>query len=132
MVTHAEIAAELGRVEPVAGDPVHVQWSVWIDRAYRVIRARATRLGVPYASLDEDAVDDVVVYAVVRRATRALDGAESTTDLVSVDDASWNRTRRYQTGMGDMHFLDEWWGYLGLGEPVSGEWSGSIAYSGRR
>ncbi|MDO5500318.1 MAG: hypothetical protein Q4F67_11645, partial [Propionibacteriaceae bacterium] len=108
LVTPSDIAIELGRPSPEQGSPTEAQWARWIDRAYRQIRTRAESLGVTYASLDPDVVGDVVTYAVVRRATRPADGAESTTDQIGVDDGSWNQTRRFPSGLGDILILDEW------------------------
>lgn len=129
-VTPEDIAVELGRTAPTEGTPTFLQWNAWIDRALRTIDRRAVSLGATRAALDPEAVDDVVTYAVVRRATRPVDGAESTTDQVSVDDGSVNQTRRWSAGAGDIHFLDQWWELLGLSEPV-GEWAGSISYARR-
>lgn len=131
-VTPETIAAELGRTAPLANDPTHSQWDRWIDRARRAIERRAETLGVDPDALDQDTIDDVVTYAVVRRIARPVDGAESSTDQVGVDDGSWQHTRRYPTGFGDVQILDEWWDQLGLALPVLQEWSGSIAYGGRR
>ena len=112
-VTPQDIAVELGRTAPL--DPATAQqWQKWIDRAYRMVQRRAGKLGVDYATLDPDVVDDVVTYAVVRRVTRPVDGAESTTDQIGVDVGNWQQTRRYPTGAGDIHFLDAWWDLLGL------------------
>lgn len=130
-VTPEAIAVELGRATPDAGSPTWQQWQGWIDRAIRAIRTRATRLGVDFASLDPDAVNDVVTYAVARRITRPPDGAESTTDQINVDDGTVMQTRRWQAGMGDIFILDQWWDHLGLAEPDIDGWSGSIAYSRR-
>lgn len=113
-VTPAGIAVELGRATPPFESPTFDQWLSWIERAYRAVQRRATECGVPYESLDPFAVDDVVTYAVARRAGRPVDGAESTTDQVQIDDGSLNRTRRYPVGLGDVHFIDTWWDMLGL------------------
>ena len=126
-VTPETIAVELGRTAPEQDSPTYKQWESWIARALRTIHRRADSLGVDPATLDHDAVDDVVTYAVARRTGRPVDGAESTTDQVSVDDGSINQTRRYGVGQGDIHFLEDWWALLGLAEPV-GEWAGSISY----
>lgn len=130
-VTPSDIATELGRPTPASDDPQYRQWEQWIDRAQRAIARRADRLNVSFGSLDPQTVDDVVIYAVVRRHSRPVDGAESTTDQVAVDDGSVNQTRRYGQAQGDIHFLDQWWEDLGLVEAPVTEWSGSIGY-GRR
>lgn len=130
-VTPEDIADELGRPTPSPDTQQWRQWSSWIDRALRAIVRRAEKVGVSYETLDPEAVSDVIIQAVARRATRPVDGAESTTDQVAVDDGSVNQTRRYGTGLGDIHFLDAWWDDLGLTEITSGEWSGSITYGGR-
>ena len=112
-VTPDDIAVELGRATPL-DQTTREQWASWIARAYRKVERRAERMGVDYATLDPDTVDDVVTYAVARRASRPLGGAESVTDQVSVDDGSVNQTRRYASGQGDLYFLDQWWADLGL------------------
>lgn len=128
-VIPSDVAVELGRAASSLTPEQSAQWSSWIDRAYRTIERRALRLGTTTDALDSHAVDDVVIYAVVRRASRPVDGAESTTDQVSVDDGSLNRTRRFAAGAGDINFLDEWWNLLGLAEPLGDGWAGSISYS---
>ncbi len=128
-----DIARELGRpASSVTPEQVN-QWQAWIDRAYRVIAARAARLGTSMPSLDSQIVDDVVTYAVVRRTGRPVDGAESMSEQVSVDDGSLQRTRRWGvSAVGDVFILDEWWALLGLSEPLVDGWSGSIKYTGGR
>lgn len=113
-VTIDMVAIELGRPTPALDSLDASQWATWISRAERAIRSRADRLGVAFESLDVDAVDDVILYAVVRRATRPVDGAESVTETASVDDGSVTDTRRYPTSHGDLYFLDSWWALLGL------------------
>ena len=73
-VTIEMVAIELGRSTPAPDSIDATQWATWIDRAERAIRLRADRLGVAFESLDAEAVDDVILYAVVRRATRPVDG----------------------------------------------------------
>ena len=128
-VTPAYVAVELGRATPDSDSPTLEQWERWIERADRAITRRAESLGIDPGSLDQATVDDVVTFAVVRRITRPIDGAESTTDQVSVDDGSMSRTRRYAASLGDIHFLDEWWADLGLALPDAEHWTGSVAYS---
>lgn len=111
-VTPQDVAIELGRSTPTPEQAE--RWSRWIARADRAIRTRAERMGVDFASLDPLVVDDVVLYAVVRRESRPVDGAESVTDRVTVDDGTVDETRKFPTGQGDMFFLDEWWRLLGL------------------
>lgn len=114
-VTIEMVAIELGRSTPAPDSIDATQWATWIDRAERAIRLRADRLGVAFESLDAEAVDDVILYAVVRRATRPVDGAESVTESVTVDAGTVNDTRRYPAGgQGDLFFLDTWWALLGL------------------
>jgi len=113
-VTIDMVAIELGRPTPASDSIDAAQWATWIDRAERAIRLRADRLGVTFESLDVDAVNDVILYAVVRRATRPVDGAESVTEQVSVDDGSVTDTRKFPVGQGDIYFLDQWWRDLGL------------------
>lgn len=113
-ITVEDVAIELGRPTPTPGSGQAKQWQSWIERAERAIRSRADRLGVAFESLDVGVVDDVILYAVVRRATRPVDGAESVTEQVSVDDGSVTDTRRYPTSHGDIYFLDQWWRNLGL------------------
>ena len=127
-VTPADIAVELGRPTPPDGSDQRLQWQSWIDQSLRAIARRARRLGTTIDALVPDDVDDVVLWAVVRRITRPVDGAESTTDQLQVDDGSVNQTRRYPTGHGDIHILDQWWEMLGLVEPLADGWSGSIPY----
>lgn len=110
-VTPGDIAGELDRT---LSPSLQIQWGGWILQAERAIARRAERMGVDPASLDPGTVDDVVTWAVVRRATRPVDGAESATDQLGVDDGSWNQTRRYGRAQGDIHFLDAWWDDLGL------------------
>ncbi|MDO5534121.1 MAG: hypothetical protein Q4F65_05670 [Propionibacteriaceae bacterium] len=114
-VTIQKIAVELGRTAPVADTPEALQWASWIARAERAITTRAEARGVEMDTLDPDVVDDVITYAVVRRITRPIDGAESTTDQLGTDVGSWQQTRRYSAGAGDIFFLDAWWDLLGLG-----------------
>lgn len=118
-VTIDMVAIELGRPTPAPDSLDAAQWATWIDRAERAIRLRADRLGVAFESLDVDAVNDVILYAVVRRATRPVDGAESATEQVSVDDGSVTDTRKFPVGQGDIYFLDQWWRDLGL-MPMAG------------
>ena len=114
-ITVEDVAIELGRPTPTPGSGQDRQWQSWIERAERAIRLRADRLGVAFESLDVDAVNDVILYAVVRRATRPVDGAESVTESVTVDAGTVNDTRRYPAGgQGDVFFLDSWWALLGL------------------
>lgn len=113
-VTPESIAAELGRTAPAVSDPVYAQWETWIERAMRTVERRAQRCGLTLDAFNANDVDEVVTYIVVRRISRPVDGAESTTDQIGVDDGNWQQTRRYPTGMGDMHVLDEWWDILGL------------------
>lgn len=112
-VTPADIAVELGRTV-LSGSTQWEQWSSWIEQAERAINRRAERLGVDPAKLDPRTVDDVITWAVVRRITRPVDGAQSTLDQIGVDDGSWNHTRSYGQSQGDIHFLDAWWEDLGL------------------
>ena len=115
-VTPSDVAVELGRPTPL--DPATAQqWQKWIDRAYRMVQRRAEKLGVDYATLDQDTLADVITYAIVRRISRPVDGAESTTDQIGVDVGNWQQTRRYSRGEGDIFFLDSWWADLGLGGP---------------
>lgn len=107
-VTPADIAVELGRTAPVS--PTLEQWQSWIDRTYRAIQRRAERLGVDYLTIDPDAVDDVVLLAVVAHARRPDDATQVTK---AVDDGSVTRT--YKSGSGRVVILDEWWADLGLG-----------------
>lgn len=74
-------------------------------------------------------MDDVVTYAVALRAGRPIDGATSVSEQVSVDDGSAQESRRYGETYGDLFFLDRWWALLGLSVPVTGGWSGSMAYT---
>ena len=105
-VTIEMVAIELGRSTPAPDSIDATQWATWIDRAERAIRLRADRLGVAFESLDAEAVDDVILYAVVRRATRPVDGAESVTESVTVDAGTVNDTRRYPAGgQGDLFSL---------------------------
>lgn len=128
-VTAQKVAVELGRPTPPAESDQRMQWDSWIGQAERAIRRRATRLGTTIEALPVEDVEDVVLWAVVRRISRPADGAESTTDQVQVDDGSVNKTRRYGAGHGDIHILDQWWEILGLVEPLADGWSGSIAYA---
>lgn len=129
-VTPDDIAVELGRAAPSEGSDQFKQWAAWIQRAYRAIERRATRMGVDRSSLDETDVDEVVTYIVKRQASSPADGAEQTTDSVRVDDAASEHTRRYRSGYGDAWVLDEWWDILGLAEsPLDGGWSGSVPYA---
>lgn len=121
-----DVATDLGLASPTQAQLA--QWQSWIDRAYRMIHARAARQGVTLA--DAVAVDDVVLWAVVRRASRPVDGVESTTDQIGVDDGSWNQTRRYAAGQGDLFFLDSWWDHLGLS--ASGRKAFTIRLGGYR
>lgn len=118
-VTVEDVAIELGRPTPAVGSSQAMQWQSWIERAQRQIHARAEKLGVDFASLDPFAVDDVVLYAVARRVSRPVDGAESVTEQVSVDDGSVTDTRKFPVGQGDIYFLDQWWRDLGL-MPMAG------------
>lgn len=113
-ITVEDVAIELGRPTPTTGSGQAMQWQSWIERAQRQIQARAEKLGVDFASLDPFAVDDVVLYAVARRVSRPVDGAESVTEQVSVDDGSVSDTRKFPVGQGDIYFLDQWWRDLGL------------------
>lgn len=113
-VTPDDIAVELGRVTPAVDSPQFAQWQKWIDRAYMLIQERAARLGVDYSTLDVATVDDVVAMAVAKRALVPLDGADSSTRQVAVDDASMSETRSYRSGKVDLPFFDDWWDRLGL------------------
>lgn len=106
-VTPADIAVELGRAAPGSTTPEYLQWSAWIDRAYRAIERRREYLGA--AAPPADVVDDVVTLAVARKARNPL-GAESITEQVGVDDGNLQQTARYRDGSVDI--LDEWWGWL--------------------
>lgn len=112
-VTPADIAVDLRRTVSPGSDEWE-QLQSWIEQAERAIARRAERMGRDPLALDPGAVDDVVKWAVVRRATRPEDGAESTSDQIGIDVGSWNRTRRYSAGHGDIHILDTWWDELGL------------------
>ena len=103
-----DIAVELGRPTPVV-EPTLSQWQSWIDRAYRDIERRAERLGVDYATIDPQLVDDVVLLAVAAHARRPDDMTQVTT---SVDDGSVSR--QYRSSQGRVTILDEWWADLGL------------------
>ena len=127
-ITPADIALELERPAPEQGDLTYLLWERWIARAVRAIEARAALLRVPADSLAPSVVDDVVTYAVVRRASRPVDGAESTTDRLGVDVGSWDQTRRYPRSEGDIFILDGWWAQLGLVLPDGDHWSGSLVY----
>lgn len=113
-VTVDDIAIELGRPTPVENSLDWDRWSRWIARAYRAIEARCVTLGKEFSSLDEDTVDDVVTYAVIRRIGLPVDGAESITEQAAVDDGSVSETRRYPSTSGDLFFFDNWWAMLGL------------------
>ena len=119
-ITVDNVAVELGRPTPDMNSIDAKQWLSWIDRAYRAVNTRAARLGVDVSSINPDTLDDVVLYAVARRVGRPVDGAESVTEQVSVDDAQASDTRKYPTGQGDIFFLDSWWALLGLGESGRG------------
>lgn len=112
-VTPTDIAVELDRTV-TSGSTQWEQWNSWIQQAERAINRRAERMSVDPATLDPETVDDVVVWAVVRRVTRPADGAQSTSDQIGADDGSWNHTRNYGQSQGDIHFLDAWWDELGL------------------
>ncbi|MEL4357039.1 MULTISPECIES: hypothetical protein [unclassified Luteococcus] len=129
MITIEDIAVELGRTTPEAESIEAKQWESWIKRAMAAIEARATSLGVPLGSIDPDALDEVVIYAVVRRISRPPDAAVQVSESVGVDDASWRTDRRYSTGVGDVWISDDWWSRLGLSGGDPG-WSGSIGYGG--
>lgn len=129
MVTIDDIAVELGRTAPGDTSIEAKQWAAWIERATAAINARAASLGIPAESLDQTAVDEVVIYAVVRRISRPPDAAVQVSESVGVDDASWRTDRRYSTGVGDVWITDDWWSRLGLSGGDPG-WSGSIGYGG--
>ena len=116
-VTVADVAVELDRPTPEPDSSEFKRLSAWIARAVRAIGARAELRGVDVYALNPDLVDDVVMYAVVRRASRPVDGAESVTEQASVDDGSVSDTRRFPAAQGDMFILDAWWALLGLAEP---------------
>lgn len=112
-VLPSDIGVELDRTV-TSGSALWNQWASWIQQAERAISRRAERMGVDPATLDPETVDDVITWAVVRRATRPVDGAQSTSDQLGVDDGAWNHTRNYGQAQGDIHFLDAWWDELGL------------------
>lgn len=115
-VIATDVAVELGRPTPLPQSESD-RYSSWIDRAERMIRRRATSLGVAWGDVDPDTLDDVVLLAVTRHA-RNPDGIESYD--VSVDDA--REMRRYRSGSGELTITDQWWGWLFPGS-VSGAFS---------
>lgn len=115
-VIATDVAVELGRPTPLPQSESD-RYSSWIDRAERMIRRRATSLGVAWGDVDPDTLDDVVLLAVTRHA-RNPDGVESYD--VSVDDA--REMRRFRAGSGELTITDQWWGWLFPGS-VSGAFS---------
>jgi hypothetical protein len=103
MVSTADIAIALGQPEPAADDPRRAQWSMWIDDALLLLRARFANL----AELDQQALDYVVREAVTALARRPDD---ATTVEVAVDDGRESRT--YSTGPGRVFIRPEWYTLL--------------------
>ena len=106
-VTPDVIAVALGRPAPTGQQLA--QWTYWADEAQRIIHARAVRLGVGPASLDGDALDSVVVRAVVAMIRNPDDATQVS---VSVDDG--NMARTYRSSEGEISIKDRWWDELGL------------------
>ena len=102
------IAVALGRPTPTGQQLA--QWTYWASEAQRIIHARAVRLGVDPASLNEEALDSVVVRAVVAMVRNPDDVTQVS---VSVDDGNMARTYR-SSGEGEVSIKDRWWDELGL------------------
>lgn len=113
MVTPETIATALGRSTPADGSPQFAQWSMWIADAYRAIERRATRLAVPYDSLNVEDVDFVVRESVVAHARNP----ESTTQVdTQIDDG--RISKRYATSEGRIEIRADQWDELGLALPT--------------
>ena len=106
-VTPDMIAVALGRPTPTGSQLA--QWTYWASEAQRIIHARAVRLGVDPASLNEEALDSVVVRAVVAMVRNPDDATQVS---VSVDDG--NMARTYRSSDGEVSIKDRWWDELGL------------------
>lgn len=111
MVTPETIAVALGVAAPPEDSQLWDQWELWIADAAMLIQARADRMGVDIADIDEARVDYVEREAVAAHVRRPDD---ATTVLVSVDDGSTQKT--YQSASGRVQIRDEWWELLGLVE----------------
>lgn len=110
-VTIEDIAIALGRAEdvPAAGGSVGRQWSMWMEDARMLIRARLGDLD----ALDQESLDYVVREAVVAQIRRPDD---ATSVEVAVDDG--RVARRYSSSRGRVTIRDEWWTLL---NPDSGK-----------
>lgn len=109
-VTPEMLAVALGQAAPEPGSITEQQWQLWIDDAGMLIEARAEKVGVDLATIDEARIDYVVREAVVAHIKKPDDATQVT---VSVDDGSTSRS--YKSGKGRV-VLDEWWDFLGLVE----------------
>lgn len=112
-VTPAMIAVALGVAAPATGSAQEQQWSMWISDALRLIEARRAEVN-PALELDPAMLDYVVREAVAALASTALnrraDGAKQV--AVTSDDTSVSKT--FDTSLGRVSILDEWWKLLGL------------------
>lgn len=102
-VTIGDVATALGREEPPAVGVEARQWSMWLEDARMLIRARLGDL----EALDQTALDYVVREAVTAQVRRPDD---ATSVEVAIDDG--RVARRYSSGPGRVHIRDEWWTLL--------------------
>lgn len=99
-----DVAVELGQLP--LDEATEVRYKSWIDRAERMIRRQADRLGVAWEDVDLDTVHDVVLLAVAQHA-RNPEAMESVD--ISVDDG--REMRRYRSS-GEIAISDLWWSWL--------------------
>lgn len=120
MITTADIAVALGRTTPDAGSTDALQWEMWINQALFLLRfGDGEHVGLgDLAALDQEALDYVVLQAVVAHAKRP-DAARQVT--VSVDDASTSRT--FETSEGFVAIVNRWWDMLSPSVNNSGAFS---------